>query len=98
MIVAILMGAISQPLIAYAFISLNSIYGMNPLNIKFSDFYIEIVIVIVSLFFASVSHIAKGYVSNIEMNNVRKDMFEAILRKTPGEFHKKDSGEYYNYV
>lgn len=98
MIVAILMGAISQPLIAYAFISLNSIYGMNPLNIKFSDFYIEIVIVIVSLFFASVSHIAKGYISNIEMNNVRKDMFEAILRKTPGEFHKKDSGEYYNYV
>lgn len=98
MIVAILMGAISQPLIAYAFISLNSIYDINPLNIKFSDFYMEIVIVIVSLLFASVSHIAKGYISNIEMNNLRKDMFEAILRKTPGEFHKKDSGEYYNYV
>lgn len=98
MLAAMLMGAVSQPLLAYAFISLNSIYEINPPDIKFSDFYIEIVIIMVSLLFASVSHIAKSYISNIEMNNVRKDMFETILRKTPGEFHKKDSGEYYNYV
>jgi ABC-type multidrug transport system fused ATPase/permease subunit len=68
------------------------------MDIKFSDFYVEIILVIVALAIASISFIIKGYVSNITMNQLREDMFKTILNKTPEKFHQKDSGEYYNYV
>ena len=98
MIMAIIMGALSLPLVAYAFASFDSIYSVNNIDIKISDFYTEIFIIALAMIFSSFSHIVKNFISNIQMNNLRKDIFRAILGKSPNDFHRKDSGEYYNYV
>lgn len=98
MLIAIIMGAASQPMVAYAFISIDSIFSGQNIAINISNFYCEMIMIALAMIFASISHIMKNYISNIQMNNVRKDMFEIILNKKPQEFHKKDSGEYYNYV
>lgn len=97
MIFAIIIGAISQPLIAYAFMSLDSVIN-NFLTIEFSYLRSEIFTILVAMMFASLSHFIKDYVSNYEMNHLRKDVFFSIINKSSSEFHESDSSEYYNFV
>lgn len=97
MLIAVITGAISQPLVAFAFISVDSIY-LKDSNLEIANFYFEIFLIILAMLLAGLSHFIKSFVSNNEMNHLRKDMFFEILNKSPSKFHEKDSGEYYNYV
>ena len=85
MIMAIIMGALSQPLVAYAFASFDSIYSVNNIDIKISDFYTEIFIIALAMIFSSFSHIVKNFISNIQMNNLRKDI-GGVLKKLGDSF------------
>lgn len=97
-IISTILGAIAQPLIAYSFIKLGNILGVNyNVNIK-NDLLICIAIIMIALIFAALNHIINGFVSNKISNNMRKRMFYSILNKPLHEFAQKDSGEYYNLI
>lgn len=98
MLVLILLGASSQPLIAYAFTQLSYIYSNGMSNIELSDFTYMVILIVIGILASSISYIVKGLISNKTMNEVRKKIFSNILYMPSSAFHQKDSGEYYNYV
>ena len=96
-ILAVIFGALSQPIIAYGFIKIETIIN-NISTISLFDLWLILLNFLIAIGFASLSHFIKDYISNYEMNQLRKDVFYSILNKTQEEFHQKDSSEYYNYV
>lgn len=97
-ILAVIVGALSQPIVACAFIYFDNIYNSNLFKITFSNFKVSILLVALGMIFAGISHILKSLISNMTMNNLREEIFYSIINKPSGEFHTKDSGEYYNFV
>lgn len=97
MLLAIVVGAISQPMIAYSFTLLDSVMEEGN-RVEFTTIMTVVIGVVAAVAFASISHIVKGYISNEEAAVLRGDIFHKILEKSGREFHEKDSGEYYNYV
>jgi ABC-type multidrug transport system fused ATPase/permease subunit len=91
MLVFVLMGALSQPLIAYAYTLLDA----NNAQVILEKI---LPIILTGLVFSSLSHIFKTYFSNKILNLLRKNIFNKILDNTLSKFHMLDSGDYYNLL
>lgn len=93
----IIIGASSQPIIAYAYTLLDIIGQDTHNDIKRLLFRIFFIILI-GIVFSSISHIGKTYFANKTANSLRKEVFNKLLNRSLFDFHVVDSGEYYNLL
>lgn len=94
-ILAIFMGAISQPLISGAFLILNEIYEDRKIKHSLMCF---LGIVVLGLLFAFLSHCLKSYVKNEIASDLRIRSLDEIVHRSIGEFRQKPSSDYINDV
>lgn len=94
-ILAIFMGAISQPLISGAFLILNEIYEDSKIKHSLLCF---LGIVVLGLLFAFLSHCLKSYVKNEIASDLRIRSLDEIVHRSIGEFRQKPSSDYINDV
>ena len=92
----IIIGASSQPIIAYAYTLLD--IGQDTHNdikrLLFRIFFI----ILIGIVFSSISHIGKTYFANKTANSLQKEVFNKLLNRSLFDFHVVDSGEYYNLL
>ena len=92
----IIIGASSQPIIAYAYTLLDIGQGTHD-DVKRLLFRIFFIILI-GIVFSSLNHIGKTYFANKAANSLRKEIFSKLLSRSLFDFHVVDSGEYYNLL
>ncbi len=92
----IIIGASSQPIIAYAYTLLDMAKQLQESSkvLLFKVFPI----ILIGIVFSSLNHIGKTYFANKTANSLRKEVFNKLLNRSLSDFHVVDSGEYYNLL
>ncbi|WP_028855749.1 ATP-binding cassette domain-containing protein [Psychrilyobacter atlanticus] len=93
----VFLGAISQPLIAFAYTLIN-LDKNNLDNTVITIIKTILPLIILGVLVSGISYIGKSNISNEILNRVRKDLFKNILNTPLNKFYEKDSGEYYNII
>lgn len=94
----ILIGAISEPLIAYSYILLeNNIRNMNDINFIHQVLKI-LCIIIFSLLLAGINYIGVDLLLDQLVTNIRKKIFKKIMYKSSSELYSNDKTIYYNDI
>ncbi|WP_064579662.1 ABC transporter transmembrane domain-containing protein [Streptobacillus moniliformis] len=92
----IVIGAISEPLIAYSYILLGSkIEAID--NLDFGFLYIFITILF-ALIIAGINYLFVDLIMNDIVTNIRKKIFLSILNKKSSEILKTEKTSYYNDI
>lgn len=94
----ILIGAISEPLIAYSYILLeNNIRNMNDINFIHQVLKI-LCIIIFSLLLAGINYIGVDLLLDQLVTNIREKIFKKIMYKSSSELYSNDKTIYYNDI
>ena len=96
--VILVIGALSEPLIAYSYTFLSDFIADRSNGGSLSGLTGCAVLVLIALLMAAANYIYKGYIANEANTKLKKKLFFSILNKPVPEFQKKDSGTYMNTV
>lgn len=96
--ILIIIGAASEPLIAYAYILLGSkISEVDNVNI-ISNILAISYIIIIALIIAGINYIGIDLIMNNIVTTIRKKIFKKILNKNASEIVKNERATYYNDI
>ncbi|CAM3111789.1 ATP-binding cassette domain-containing protein [Streptobacillus ratti] len=96
LLLLIIIGAISEPLIAYSYVLLGAKIE-NIKNLDFSFVYIFIIILI-ALIVSGINYLFVDLIMSNITTNIRKKIFLSILNKKSSEILKTEKTSYYNDI
>lgn len=98
LLLLILIGAISEPLIAYAYVllgaKLSNFENSNTINSLLPIFSV----IIIALIIAGINYLCVDLIMNNIATNIRKKIFSNILNKNSSEIIKTERTSYYNDI